>query len=302
MEHDLDLRSKAATRVTLVGIGANVILSVAKLLAGILGSSAAMVADSAHSISDFATDLVVLFTLRIARSPEDRRHQYGHGKFETLAALFVGIALVLVGGGLAYSSGLAILAVARGEPLPRPGTIALVAAAVSIVVKEIVYRITRATGRRIGSKALEANAWHHRSDALSSVGALVGIALAAFLGPAFRIFDPIAGLVISLVICFVAGRIIKDTLGELVESSVGEETSSRVLEVAAGVPGVSDPHRLRIRRVGSYLVLDLHVRIAGSMSLSEAHALSHQVEDAITAELGKATIVTIHAEPEDVSE
>ena len=299
MEHDLELRSRAATRVTLLGIGANGLLSVGKLTAGVVGSSAAMVADGVHSISDLATDLVVLVTLRIARTPEDRRHQFGHGKFETLAALFVGVALIAVALGLAYSSVTSIVRVAQGEVLPQPGLIALAAAAASIVVKEIVFRLTRRTGRGIGSKALEANAWHHRSDALSSVGALLGIGLAAFLGPAFRIFDPIAGLLISLVICLVAGRIIKNTLSELVEASVDNSTLDRVLKLAADVPGVSDPHKLRMRRVGSYLVLDLHVRMPGSLSLTDAHRLAHQVEDAITQDLGKATIVTIHTEPAD---
>ncbi len=297
MDQDHDLRSRAATRVTLLGIVANGLLSVGKLAAGVAGSSAAMVADGVHSVSDLATDLVVLVSLRIARAPEDPGHEYGHGKFETLAALFVGAALIGVAIGLAYSSVASIIRVAEGGLLPRPGMIALIAAAASILVKEMVFRLTRRTGRRIASKVLEANAWHHRSDALSSVGALLGIGLAAFLGPGFRILDPIAGLVISTVICVVAVRIIKDTLSELAEASVDSETHDRVLALAADVPGVTDPHRLRMRRVGSYVVLDLHVRMAGSISLADAHRLAHQVEDAITEELGKATIVTIHTEP-----
>lgn len=297
MTEALEERSRRAERVTLLGTALNLVLAALKLVAGILGSSSAMVADAVHSVSDFGTDIVVILTMRITRTPQDRGHQYGHGKFETLASVVVGGALAAVGVGLLVSSARTIVAFAGGAEIPMPGSIALAAAAVSILVKELLYRVTRRVGRRISSNALTANAWHHRSDALSSVGALLGIGGARLLGAGFRVLDPIAGVVISGIICWAAVRILRDSVNELLEGSVDEEVQDRVLVTASSVPGVTDPHRLRIRRVGSYMVLDLHIRVPADRSVAEGHALCHAVEDRIASELGPQTIVTIHTEP-----
>lgn len=294
---DLD-RTVRARRVTLAGSVINVLLAGGKLAAGLAGSSAAMVADAVHSLSDFGTDLVVLVTMRIARAPADETHHYGHGKFETLGALAIGAALILAAGGMGISSARSVISFYRGESLPRPGLIALAAAAVSILAKEIMFHITRRTARSIRSPAMEANAWHHRSDALSSVGAFFGIGAAALLGPSYRVLDPAAGLVISAIVLHVAYRILLNALGELTESSGDPAVQEQIVEIAHSVAGISDPHRIRTRRLGSYSVIDLHARVNGAISLRDAHALSHDLQDALVTAFGDGTIVTIHIEPE----
>lgn len=290
-------RTDRATRVTVIGSVVNVLLAVIKLAAGLLGSSAAMVADAVHSLSDFGTDLVVLVTMRIARAPADASHHYGHGKFETLGALTIGFALAVAAGGMGFSSTRAILAFYRGVPLPRPGMIALAAATLSIGAKEAMFHATRRVARSIDSPALEANGWHHRSDALSSVGAFFGIGGAALLGPGFRVLDPIAGLIISLIVFRVAFKILWGALGELTEASGDPDARERVAEIALSVRGISDPHRIRTRRVGPYSVIDLHARVDGGITLRDAHEISHDVQDALVAAFGEGTIVTIHIEP-----
>lgn len=291
-------RTRRATRVTVIGSVVNILLAMLKLSAGLLGSSAAMVADAMHSLSDFGTDLVVLVTMRIARAPADSSHHYGHGKFETLGALAIGLALALAAGGMGLSSTRSIISFYRGVPLARPGMIALAAAALSIAAKELMFRLTRRVARSIASPALEANGWHHRSDALSSVGAFAGIGGAALLGPAFRVLDPAAGLVISAIVFRVAFRILRDALGELTEAAGDPAVREQVVGIAHGVAGISDPHRIRTRRVGPYSVIDLHARVDGGITLRDAHALSHTLEDALVDAFGEGTIVTIHIEPE----
>lgn len=291
-------RGRRATRVTLAGSAVNVLLAAGKLAAGILGSSSAMVADAVHSLSDFGTDLVVLVTMRIARAPADESHHYGHGKFETLGAVAIGLALAFAAVGMGLSSVRSILAFSRGEPLARPGLVALGAAAVSIAAKDVMFRVTRRVARSIESPALEANAWHHRSDALSSVGAFFGIGGAALLGPRFHVLDPIAGVMISGIVLQVAFRILRGALGELTEAAADPDAQERITRIARSVEGITDPHRIRTRRVGPYSVIDLHARVNGEISLRDAHALSHDLEDALVKDYGEGTIVTIHIEPE----
>lgn len=291
-------RASRASGITLVGSFVNVILAAGKLAAGLAGSSAAMVADAVHSLSDFGTDLVVLVTMRIAQAPADDSHHYGHGKFETLGALMIGIALAAAGAGMGLASIRSVISFYRGHPLPQPGMIALVAAGVSILAKEAMFRVTRSLGRSIESPALEANAWHHRSDALSSVGAFLGIGGAAVLGPRFYVLDPLAGVLISVIVLRVAARIAVDALGELTEAAGDPAMQEQVREITRGVAGVSDPHRIRTRRLGPYAVIDLHARVNGAIPLRDAHALSHDLQDALVHAFGEGTIVTIHIEPE----
>ncbi|HRU72578.1 MAG TPA: cation diffusion facilitator family transporter, partial [Paludibacteraceae bacterium] len=185
-------REKTIYKVTWVGFFANLVLSIAKLLAGIFGRSGAMIADAVHSISDFATDVVVLAFVKVSAKPKDEGHDYGHGKYETLATVIIGLALFAVGVGILINSIELIRQVVDGVVIERPGLIALVAAAVSIVVKEALYWYTILAARRVNSPAMEANAWHHRSDAFSSIGTLIGIGGAYFLGEQWRVLDPIA--------------------------------------------------------------------------------------------------------------
>ena len=296
--HNLhDSRSGQARTITLVGSGVNLLLSLGKLVAGILGSSAAMVADSVHSVSDFATDLVVLTTLKIASKPQDDNHNYGHGKFETLGTLVIGVSLFFVGAGLFFSGIQSIFQASRGIALPKPRTIALVAAIVSILAKEILYHYTLAAGRKINSPTIEANAWHHRSDALSSVAALFGIGGAMILGDEFAVLDPLAGVGVSFIICWVGVKVLRECLHQLAEASVDPEIRQKILNVALGIDGIEDPHNLRARWVGNQLALDLHIRVRGSMSVDEGHGLATVLEQELRGAFGEGTMTSIHVEP-----
>ncbi len=290
-------RSSAASRVTLAGSAVNLVLCTFKFAAGILGNSAAMMADAVHSLSDFATDVVVLATMRITRRPVDFDHDWGHGKFETLASMIIGIALLLVGAGIAWNGFSAIHRVMHGQKIPPPGILALIAAAVSIVTKEALYRWTAAVARRIQSPAVMANAWHHRSDAFSSIGTLAGIGGAILLGRSWTVLDPLAGIAVSFFIIRVALEISYESLREMLEVSLSPADKERLLETAARVPGVQDPHRLRTRRIGAAVAAELHIRVQPDLTVREGHHIATQVEHEIREVFGPNTFVSVHVEP-----
>ena len=251
MSGEAEIRKKKIYRVTFIGFAVNLLLAGIKLAAGILGRSGAMVADAVHSFSDMATDVVVIAFAKISAKPKDEGHDYGHGKYETLATIIISLALAAVGTGILVNSIGAIRVVVDGGLLPRPGTVALLAAAVSIVVKEILYRYTVREGRRVSSPSMIANAWHHRSDALSSLGTLAGIGCAYFLGDKWRIADPIAALVVAVFIFKIAFDLIRTGLDELLERSLPEDVEEEILRVVAANPEVREPHNLRTRRRGA---------------------------------------------------
>ena len=290
-------REKAIDRVTLAGSAVNLALTVFKFVAGLLGRSAAMTADAVHSLSDLLTDAVVLVFVHISSKPADRDHEYGHGKFETLASTLVGVALMVVAGGIIYHAGVSLAAWCRGAELPEPGLLALWAALVSILLKEGIFRYTAAMARRLGSPALEANAWHHRSDALSSVGTLVGIGGAILLGDRWTVLDPLASLFVAVLIIRVAWRLLRQNINELMEASLPEETEQEILQIVGSFPDVRDPHNLRTRRIGSHYAIELHIRMDGDISLTRAHARAHDVEQALKERFGADTHVTVHVEP-----
>lgn len=294
---DDNARCDAASRVTLAGSAINLVLCIFKFAAGILGNSAAMVADAVHSLSDFATDVVVLATMRITRKPVDFDHDWGHGKFETLASMIIGIALFLVGAGIAWNGFETIHRVMHGKKLASPGILALVAAAVSIIVKELLYRWTATVARRIRSTAMLANAWHHRSDAFSSIGTLAGIGGAILLGRSWTILDPLAGIVVSFFIVRVALEISHESLREMLEVSLSPDDKKRILEAVSHVPGVEDPHRLRARRVGASLAAELHIRVNPDLTVREGHSIATDVEREIRAAFGQNAFVSVHVEP-----
>jgi len=248
MSSEAEIRKRKIYRVTFVGFVVNLVLSVLKLAAGIVGRSGAMVADAVHSFSDLATDVVVIAFAKISAKPRDDGHDYGHGKYETLATIIISLALAAVGAGILLSSIRAIRIVVDGGELPRPGAVALAAAVVSIVIKEILYRYTVREGCRVESPSMVANAWHHRSDALSSLGTLAGIGCAYFLGQRWRIADPIAALVVAVFIFKVAFDLIRTGLGELLERSLPDETEQEILGIVTADPEVGEPHNLRTRR------------------------------------------------------
>ena len=297
MSCDADCRKREIYRVTFVGLVVNLVLSLLKLAAGVVGRSGAMVADAVHSFSDLATDIVVIAFARISAKPRDTDHDYGHGKYETLATIIISIALGVVGAGILVNSIRGIRTVIDGGLLPRPGAVALVAAVVSILVKEILYRYTVRVGRRIDSPSVVANAWHHRSDALSSLGTLVGIGCAFFLGDKWRIADPIAALVVAVFIFKVAFDLIHTGLGELLEQSLPEEVEKEILGIVAADPRVREPHNLRTRRIGAAIAIEVHVRMDGKMTVEESHELTVDIEQRLRERFGEGTMIAIHVEP-----
>lgn len=291
------VREKQIFRTTLVGSVANLLLLVFKFVAGIVGHSAAMVADAVHSLSDFITDIVVIVFVSIAGKPEDKDHDYGHGKYETLATAVIGIVLFFVGVSILISGVQTIVDALNGVPLQAPSALALIAAVVSVVVKEILYHYTVRAGKRLCSPSVVANAWHHRSDALSSLGTTLGIGGAIVLGERWRVLDPIAAVVVSLFIVKVAVELLLPCIDELLERSLPDKMESRILEIILATPQVSSPHHLRTRRIGSYIAIEVHIRMDGSLTLSEAHSVASDIEKRIKAEFGDSTHIGIHMEP-----
>ena len=275
----------------------NMALFAFKLIAGIVGRSGAMIADAVHSASDFATDIVVLAFVRISSKPRDDDHKWGHGKYETLASLIIGVALFAVGVDIFMDSALKIKAVANGEVLPCPGMIAIVAAAVSIVVKELLYQYTARKGKALESPSVVANAWHHRSDALSSIGALLGIGAAYLLGEKWRIADPIAAIVVAALILKVAIDLCSTALAELLEKSLPRATEEEIISIISATPNVHKPHNLRTRRIGSNIAVEVHIRVDGAMTVQDSHEISREIEHSLRARFGEQTAVAIHIEP-----
>lgn len=292
-----DAREKGIYKVTVVGSMMNALLLVLKFVAGIIGNSAAMIADAVHSLSDFVTDIIVIVFVRISNKPEDKKHDYGHGKYETLATLMIGVILFFVGLGIFWNGASAIYGVFNGRQIESPGMIAFWAAVASIVLKEALCHYTILRGRKLGSQSVIANAWHHRSDAFSSIGTAVGIGGAILLGDKWVILDPIAAVVVSFFICKVAVQLAVPCFEELLEKSLPEETERDILNILQDFPEVSDPHHLRTRRIGNYCAVEVHIRMDGNTPLSEAHDTASAIEARIKNLLGPSTIVSIHLEP-----
>ena len=292
-------REKEIYKVTLVGGAVNVILLLFKFVAGFIGHSSAMIADAAHSLSDFVTDLIVLVFVKISNKPQDKSHDYGHGKYETLALTIIGIALMVVAVSIIVKGAMKIAAWANGDALEAPGMLAFWAAIVSIVLKEAVYRYSIVKARKLNSKAVEANAWHHRSDALSSIGTALGIGGAIFLGEQWTILDPIASVMVGAFIVKVAFDLLKNGIGDLMEKSLPDQVEDEILSLARSVDGVSEPHDLRTRRIGNHYAIELHILMDGNISLKEAHDKASEVEDLLRQHYGNETHVAVHVEPKE---
>ena len=290
-------RVKGIYRVTIVGSVVNLLLVVFKFVAGLLGSSSAMIADAVHSLSDFVTDIVVIVFVNISGKPEDEDHRYGHGKYETLATVIIALALFAVGVGILVDGVKDVAAVVNGAVLPAPSMIALIAAALSIVAKELLYRYTAHVGRKLDSQAVVANGWHHRSDAFSSIGVLVGIGGAMLLGEKWRVLDPLAAIVVSAFIIKVAVDLIKPCLDELLERSLPAEVEQEIEQIILSEEGVTSPHHLRTRRIGNRYAIEVHIRMDGNLTLAEAHRITTAVEQKLKSRYGSATHVGIHTEP-----
>src|SRR5574344_1281559 len=246
-------REKRIQRVTLAGSAINILLVIFKFMAGIIGGSAAMIADAVHSLSDFLTDIVVLVFVHISEKPQDADHDYGHGKYETLA--------------------------------------------ISIVAKEWCYQFTIRVGRQYESQAVIANAWHHRSDALSSIGTFVGIGGAVLLGSKWAVLDPVAAVVVSIFIIGTSFSLIRDSSNDLLEKSLPDEIEDKIVKIVIQEPKVSEVHHLRTRRIGNHFAIEMHVRMPGDISLYESHCHATNIENSLRKQFGRQTHIGLHVEP-----
>ena len=301
-ETSITRREREIYKVTLTGSFVNVLLVVCKFASGILGHSAAMVADAVHSLSDLITDIIVLVFVRISGKPEDKGHDYGHGKYETFATLLISTALFCIGIGILWNGGEQIYIYLRGGTLNSPGWIALGAAFLSILLKELLFHYTRRIGKKYNSPAVIANAWHHRSDAFSSIGTTIGIGGAILLGENGRVLDPLAAVIVSFFIIHVAIKQLQPCLDELLERSLPDDIENHITELVLSIPGVSEPHHLRTRRIGSNYAIDLHIRMDGNMPLFKAHEKATQIEHKLKDAYGSSTYISIHIEPEKATQ
>ncbi len=290
-------REKEIYKVTLVGSAGNVALLTFKFIAGVMGHSSAMIADAVHSLSDFITDVIVLAFVHVSAKPQDKDHDYGHGKYETFASFIIGLALLAAATGIIVSGVAKLVDWAGGKQLAAPGWLALAAALISILVKEILYRYTVIRGKKLDSQALVANAWHHRSDALSSIGTTVGIGGAILLGKRWTVLDPLASVLVGFMLVKVSVKLLKSSIEELTESSLSSDIEKEIEEIICSFPDVSEPHNLRTRRIGNRFAIEAHVRMDGNTSLTAAHDRATAIEQRIKQRFGNQTHVTIHMEP-----
>lgn len=294
---DSNSRKKAIFKVTILGSLGNAVLLVAKFFAGVLGNSGAMIADAVHSLSDFITDIIVFIFIRISSKPGDKDHHYGHGKFETLATVIIGLILFIVGIRLMQSSGMTIYKAIKGTPVPQPNVLAFIVAIASVIIKYYMFVVTLKEGKKQHSPALIANAWHHNSDALSSIGAAIGIGGAILLGDKWTILDPIAAVVVSVLIMKIAVELMFSNLEILLEKSLPKEVEDKIVDIACSFNGVSDVHKLYTRMLGTAYAIEMHVGMDGHRSLKDTHDQATQIENALREHFGPHTHIVIHVEP-----
>jgi cation diffusion facilitator family transporter len=283
-------------RVTWWGLAVNVGLAALKFVVGIVGSSQAVVADAVHSLSDLVTDVAILLGVRYWSQPADEDHPYGHRRVETLVTLGIGLVLAAVALGIGHNA----LFTIREEHVEQPGWIAAWGPALSIVLKELLYRWTAAVGRRIGSPAVVANAWHHRSDAFSSWPALAAV-VASQLNPEWGFIDHVGALIVSLFILKVAWDTVKAPLTELSGRGVSDADRRRVAETAGRIAGVGEVHAIRTRMLGTAIYLDLHVLVSGDISVRRGHDIAEEVKAALLRDFPAIADVVVHIEPVDDS-
>lgn len=290
-------REREIYKVTLVGSVGNAILLTFKFVAGIVGNSSAMIADAVHSLSDFVTDILVLVFVSISAKPQDQSHDYGHGKFETIASFLIALALMAAATGIVVSGFQKSLSWLDGNELKAPGWIALWAALLSIAIKELLYQYTMHRARKLDSQVMVANAWHHRSDSLSSIGAAIGIGLAIWLGQHWTVLDPLASIVVGLMLVKVAYELLKTSMGELTECSLPEETENEIIEIILSFNDVGQLHNLRTRRIGNRIAIEAHVRMDGQLPLYVVHERATTIEQKLKERFGPTTHVSLHMEP-----
>lgn len=290
-------RSQTAQKVTWIGFFINLTLTILKLLAGIFGKSTAMLADAIHSLSDFVTDVIVIVFIGISGKEKDHDHKYGHGKYETFATLLISLALLVVGAGIMFSGVSMSIRALKGEELPQPEMMALYAALMSIIIKEALYWYTKKAGLKINSQAVIANAWHHRSDAFSSIGTALGISGAIFLSESWRILDPLAGIIVSIFIIKVAIELGLPSVHELLEKALPHEIELKIANIIESHTEIKAHHNLKTRKIGNIYAIDVHIKMDKDISFVHSHDIASDLEKNLREQFGEQTITNIHTEP-----
>lgn len=291
---------RIARKVTWVGFTINAILGVAKIAGGIFGRSSALIADGIHSFSDFLSDIIVIVMVGISHKHPDNSHQFGHGRFETLATILLSLILLIVGGGIFYEGIDKVISVANGAVLPRPGFITIIILLASIGSKEWLYHYTRHAGEKIRSEAVVANAWHHRSDSFSSIATLIGVVGAMCLGEKWRVLDPIAAMVVAVFIVVVALKMAKPAIDEILGASLPKDIREEIERVIKETPGVDHWHCLRTFKSGNDAYIEVHLKVNPEMNVRDAHKIATHAEQRIMRSIPNMAVhVTTHIEPDD---
>jgi cation diffusion facilitator family transporter len=293
----MNIRANESQKITIQGLVVNLILTIFKAFGGFLGQSSVMIADALHSLSDLISDVVVIFGIKFASKPADSKHNYGHGKIETFLTLLISFLLFFVGIEFIIENSRKIFDFYHGEVLSIPKMIALIASIISIVSKEILFRYTLIKGKKLNSKVLIANAWHHRSDALSSIAALLGIASVMILGSKWTFLDPVAGILVSFMVLHAGYTIFKESFNELLEAAVEPEIQAEILTIAGNIEGVHNPHQLTTRRIGNIISLEMHIDVEPCLNVVQAHAKATEIETCLRDKFGEETLISIHIEP-----
>lgn len=286
--------SETIQRVTWISLGSNVGLSIIKFILGYIGQSQAVIADAVHSLSDMTTDLAILFGVKFWSAPADKNHPYGHQRIETLITAFIGVVLLIVAIGIGREAVITI----RDQHFTAPGWIAFFGAVLSIIIKEILYRWTIAIGRKVKSSALVANAWHHRTDAISSFPAAIAVAIAAIF-PNLAFVDHIGAIIVAFIIFKVGLDIFSSALAGLSDVAASEQDQQQIKQIALAIPGVIDAHAIRTRKMGSYIYVDLHIWVDGEMTVRKGHDISEEVKQKLIDEGPDVMDVVVHLEPQE---
>jgi len=290
-------KNREINKVTLLGIFVNFLLSGIKITAGIFGNSSALFADGLHSLSDFSTDIIAFIGARLGGKPPDDYHNYGYGKYETLATLIISLFLGFVALQIFIDGIRTILSVLQGDTLDTPSWWAFIAALASILLNEALFRYTLAVGKKIHSESIIANAWHHRSDGWTSIGALLGVGGAILLGGQWTVLDPVAAIIVSLLVLKVAIHIFIPAIRELMDFTLHENELHKIYSTIESHDEIHDYHKLRSRKVGGNIVLEFHIALEGSLSLKKSHDIADSLESELKDLLGETAIITIHIEP-----
>ena len=284
----------ATRNVTLVGVAVNICLSLIQLIGGVFAQSQALIADGVHTLSDLASDIVVLVAAKMASKDADDDHPYGHGRFETVATVILGLALASVAVGIALN---AFDRITHPETLLQPEPLALLFAAAAIISKEGLYQYTMGVANRINSKMLRANAWHHRSDALSSLVVAIGVAGSVFLEIPW--LDAAAAIVVAVMIFYMGVRLILDSTMELVDTALEPEKTAEISRFIGDIEGVEQTHMLRTRKMGDKVLADVHIQVNSYLSVSEGHFIAEQVIHKLRKQFPEMNDITVHIDPED---